>query len=549
MEPDTVGGGGETETAEPPAEVRTPDGDGPPAGAGHPGAGSPSAAEQAASEERLAAEGAMARDAFAQTQTGAEPEADPEAIAADIISANTTSRNQRGGRPPVVTVNVEGIATDIVHMSRTQPELAGAVYTAAAGQVDAEQLEAAVNTQLQNEHLADASLLGDATPEPVDADVARAEAERLIEAHTSTSSTRRGTTRSVLDVNSMSYAVEQLAETDPSLAVAVRGELTGMVNADQAADMNRILSGGATWQENVEIAFENPVDGAIGALKGIANGFSAVGELFVRGSVMQSSAEQHQAAGWAALFGNDEMAAAHTELAEEMHDLAMTEDFVPEFGLDNRAQEGGETIGFVIDVAMAGKGIITGGAKVLARNADELAEAGARLSDEALAVADDLGDDLLRLGDDVPVGTHRRTAPDPADLDQADVDRFGWNHEQARPDLAEGVGTARADAVLDGEIRLPDDGDLGIDFYVGDAPVSLKGPLLNSATGNPIPINDAMVDGLANSVLKDMRLNTATDTIVVDTLGMTPLQRERLISTIETGMEALDEVKTVIYLE
>ncbi|MEM8693686.1 MAG: hypothetical protein AAGG57_17640 [Pseudomonadota bacterium] len=509
----------------------------------------PTAEDYAASQERLAAEGQQAKERFEQQAVEVDAP-DPEAIAEDIIADNTRTQNARRGQDPVTTTDMQGVAADIVDVARTDPALGGDVYNAASEMVDAEQLEAAVNAELQKEHLADAALLGDATPEPVDMAEASAMATDLIEAHTHTHGTRAGTTRTTFDVNSLAYDIEQLAETNPSMAVAVRTEVAAQLNGAQASDLNRIVSGDATIAENIEIALENPIDGIIGAGKGIVNGFSAVAEIFARGSAMEAAGHQYQAAGYASLFGNDERAAEHIELAEGMHDAAMNEDFVPEFAIDNRAQQGGETIGFAIDVAMAGKGIITGGARMLAGSADELAELGARQLDEVAGAADNIADDMIRLGDDVPNRTQTRTAPNQADLDPDDIERFGYNHEQGRPDMAEGVGTARANEVIDGEFRLPGDDDLGVDFYVDDVPVSLKGPLINSATGDAIQIRDGMVDGLANSVLKDMRINTATDTIVVDTMNMSPLQRERLRNAIEEGVAAMENGgKNVIYLE
>ncbi|MBX2836463.1 MAG: hypothetical protein KTR35_06395 [Gammaproteobacteria bacterium] len=158
--------------------------------------------------------------------------------------------------------------------------------------------------------------------------------------------------------------------------------------------------------------------------------------------------------------------------------------------------------------------------------------------------------DPVKLGDDLPVRTETRTAPPRDELDPQEIERFSFNHETGQTNIAEGVGTARANAVIEGDVRLPDTNDLGIDFYIDDVPVSLKGPLINGSSGANIPINDTMVDGLAKSVLKDMRLNTATDTIVIDTMNLTAAQRANLKSTIEAGMQNLDNAgKTLIFLD
>ena len=333
------------------------------------------------------------------------------------------------------------------------------------------------------------------------------------------------------------------------LGVASRIEIASQLSADQASDLNRILSGDALIAENIEIAIENPIDGGIGALKGIANGFSALGELFVKGSTMQAAAQQQEAAGYSALFCNDELAAKQSQLGDELQEAALTEDFVPEFSIDNRAQQGGETVGFAIDIAMAGKGIITGGAKLLAKNADELAEVGLKQADELAAASDNVGDGLIKLGDDLPKRIETVEAPPRTDLDANKIAEYSFNHETRKTNIAEGVGTARAEAVLDGNIRMPETNDLGVDFYAGGEPISLKGPLIAKSTGADFPINSTMVDGLVDSAIEDALTNTATNTIVVDTLNMSSIQRQQLKSGIETGLESFDNSKTIIYME
>ena len=90
---------------------------------------------------------------------------------------------------------------------------------------------------------------------------------------------------------------------------------------------------------------------------------------------------------------------------------------------------------------------------------------------------------------------------------------------------------------------------MGVNFYAGDVPVSLKGPLLSGSTGADLPINNKIVGRFAKSILKDARTNTATDTIVVDTLNMSPIEVQQLKSSIEAGLESFDNSKTIIYLE
>lgn len=113
------------------------------------------------------------------------------------------------------------------------------------------------------------------------------------------------------------------------------------------------------------------------------------------------------------------------------------------------------------------------------------------------------------------------------------VRELGVNHEQGGvKDLAEGEGGARYEMATGRRIsRSTQEGADFIDPEVG--PISLKGPLVNKRTGQPVKVTDPMIDGLAKSVAKDVRMNTFTKRVVVDTKGMTPDQRRRLQQKIE----------------
>ena len=144
-----------------------------------------------------------------------------------------------------------------------------------------------------------------------------------------------------------------------------------------------------------------------------------------------------------------------------------------------------------------------------------------------------------------------RSAPARDELDPSEIERFSFNHETGQPNIAEGIGIARADVALEGEVRLPDLNDLGVNFYIDDVPISLKGPLINGKSGADLVVTDNMIDGLAKAVLKDVRINTATNTIVIDTLNMSSAQRSSLRSAVEEGLRKLDNcsTKTLIILE
>jgi len=120
--------------------------------------------------------------------------------------------------------------------------------------------------------------------------------------------------------------------------------------------------------------------------------------------------------------------------------------------------------------------------------------------------------------------------------DPARIRELAPNYEQGgRDDLAEGRGAARYEMATGRRIEKSQvQGSDIIDPDVGY--VQLKGPFVNKRTGNPIPITDRMVDGLADSVVEEVRLNTLNKRVVVDTEYMTPEQRRRLEQKIEEGL-------------
>jgi hypothetical protein len=71
--------------------------------------------------------------------------------------------------------------------------------------------------------------------------------------------------------------------------------------------------------------------------------------------------------------------------------------------------------------------------------------------------------------------------------------------------------------------------------------------LVKKNTGQPININDNTVDGLASSVVKDAKFNTASDAIAVDTSGMSSTQRTRLRDQINNGLG--ETQKEIVFLE
>ncbi len=345
----------------------------------------------------------------------ADDPVDPVGERADaLIRANSRRRGGHAGRNnPTPIINTENIAAEIVAVERTDPDTAAELRAAVeqrlpTGNVDAlgEDIEQAQRYQTA----AFRRLAGDLSGTvEVDQAAAEAQARTFIEQTTRTQTTGRGrSSRTYLDTNELAYQLERLSETDPALAVGTKLVLDGQLDAQQTADVNRLLGGGASIGENVNLALRHP--GEIeGLLEGAANGFIEVGELFVRGSAMQSAGQQYQAAGMLALTGQDEQAERMIQSADEMMQAADDIE-LPRFELENRAQEGWATVGVAADLAFAGYGIVKGGVR-LVTSADDVAEVVLRNGDDAVRGAAGAGDDaaevVLRNADDVPPPTGR----------------------------------------------------------------------------------------------------------------------------------------------
>ena len=143
----------------------------------------------------------------------------------------------------------------------------------------------------------------------------------------------------------------------------------------------------------------------------------------------------------------------------------------------------------------------------------------------------------------------RQTAPDVDNLDRSRIDAFNKNHEQGgRVDMAEGIGSARYEAASGN--TLTQSTVEGADIFDGTIGVQLKGPLVNKRTGALLDINDNMIDGLVHSAVHDATVNTASSRLVIDTLGMTPAQRNRLATDIQNSLQNQPHLnKEIIILE
>lgn len=112
---------------------------------------------------------------------------------------------------------------------------------------------------------------------------------------------------------------------------------------------------------------------------------------------------------------------------------------------------------------------------------------------------------------------------------------LAFDCEQQQLNLREGLCAARYEQVVGRTVTRSKTVGADIsDPSIG--PVSLKGPLIEARSGSPVPITDQMIDGLADSVLADVKLKTFTKRVVVDTMRLTPKQKLRLITRIKAGL-------------
>jgi hypothetical protein len=136
-------------------------------------------------------------------------------------------------------------------------------------------------------------------------------------------------------------------------------------------------------------------------------------------------------------------------------------------------------------------------------------------------------------------------------IDPGRVEELSPNAEQGNPrDLSQGLGGARYEAATGEKLTVSQ--TEGADFFDQNGnPVSLKGPLVNKATGEQVPVTDKMAKGLGKSVAGDLQNNTYTDKVIVDTQGMTPAQRQIVKDTIADDLAKRPAVKpkSIIFVE
>jgi len=140
---------------------------------------------------------------------------------------------------------------------------------------------------------------------------------------------------------------------------------------------------GNTKHELSEAA-DHPWEATKGAVKGIANIPSDIGELLIKGSTLQSAGEMEQAAAMQSAFGQTQSAEALSQAAQEVKASAGSIE-LPKFKMSNAAQAGGDKIATAVSLVAGGAGIVKGGIRGVAALGKVGATEGAELSKTAAA--------------------------------------------------------------------------------------------------------------------------------------------------------------------
>lgn len=198
------------------------------------------------------------------------------------------------------------------------------------------------------------------------------------------------------------------ANTDPPIA------------AQTPAEKSWLAQWWSDTKHEVSEAVAHPIDGVIGAAKGLANMPSSIGEMLIKGSALQSAAEMDQSAGMQALFGQTQAAQRMTESAQQVRSGA-NEIALPKFDMTNAAQLGGDKILTGASLLAAGAGLVKGGVKGLAtigKAAKVESAAGKGAAEAAMAVqAEHAAADVAKAADAAADGgAAARAAEVPAPL-------------------------------------------------------------------------------------------------------------------------------------
>ncbi|WP_198387373.1 hypothetical protein [Burkholderia ubonensis] len=131
-------------------------------------------------------------------------------------------------------------------------------------------------------------------------------------------------------------------------------------------------------------AVDHPLEAAKGAVKGIANIPSDLGEMLMKGSALQSAGEMEQAAAMQSVFGQTKSAEALMQSAQEVRASADSIE-LPKFKMSNAAQAGGDKIMTAASLLAGGAGVVKGGIRGVAALGKVGAAEGAELSKTAAA--------------------------------------------------------------------------------------------------------------------------------------------------------------------
>jgi len=124
------------------------------------------------------------------------------------------------------------------------------------------------------------------------------------------------------------------------------------------------------------------------------------------------------------------------------------------------------------------------------------------------------------------------------------------NHETNQDNFTEALAAARYEWATGRELQHSTvDGADFVEVLSGLKIQIKKGPLgVEGKTGVVMPIQDTWVPGFARSIIKDATLKVgASDVLVVDLMGLTPAQKEFVIS--EVAARIADFRKPVRFME
>ena len=113
-----------------------------------------------------------------------------------------------------------------------------------------------------------------------------------------------------------------------------------------------------------------------------------------------------------------------------------------------------------------------------------------------------------------------------------------------RPRPMEGLGAARYESATGRRLDRPEPADPSYDFLDAKTGmrIDLKGPL--PPRGGPVA--DDRVAGLIEAIVRESNLSTGCDTVLIDMLGLSAEQRDRLRGSV-TARVRTD--KTIAFLE